>query len=67
MGARVLLKVVVSLIALFGLGIPKRALARGDYPEEVIRRIADYRADDKPNPKCCARLTAHNLPGIVAY
>jgi hypothetical protein len=28
----------------------KRALARGDEPEEVIRRIADYRADEKhPN------------------
>jgi RepB DNA-primase from phage plasmid len=28
----------------------KRALARGDDPEEVIRRIADYRAEDKhPN------------------
>jgi RepB DNA-primase from phage plasmid len=28
----------------------KRALARGDDPEEVIRRIADYRADEKhPN------------------
>ena len=25
----------------------KRALARGDDPEEVIRRIADYRANDK--------------------
>jgi RepB DNA-primase from phage plasmid len=28
----------------------KRALARGDDPEEVVRRIADYRADEKhPN------------------
>jgi RepB DNA-primase from phage plasmid len=35
----------------------KRALARGDDPEEVIRRIADYRADDKPDPKYYARLT----------
>lgn len=25
----------------------KRALARGDDPEEIIRRIADYRGDDK--------------------
>src|ERR1700730_17141498 len=25
----------------------KRALARGDYPEEVIRRIADFRGDEK--------------------
>jgi hypothetical protein len=28
----------------------KRALARGDEPEEVIRRIAEYRANDKSNP-----------------
>jgi hypothetical protein len=28
----------------------KRALARGDDPDEVIRRIADYRAEEKhPN------------------
>jgi hypothetical protein len=28
----------------------KRALARGDDPEEIIRRIADYRAEEKrPN------------------
>jgi len=25
----------------------KRTLARGDNPEEVIRRIADYRGDEK--------------------
>ena len=35
----------------------RRALARGDDPEEVIRRIADYRADDKHNPLYYARLT----------
>jgi hypothetical protein len=35
----------------------KRALARGDNPEEVIRRIADYRADDKADPEYYARLT----------
>lgn len=35
----------------------KRALARGDEPAEVIRRIADYRADDKPNPEYYARHT----------
>ena len=28
----------------------KRALARGDDPEEVIRRIADYRGDEKSDP-----------------
>jgi hypothetical protein len=37
----------------------KRALARGDDPEEVICRIADYRADDKSNPLYYARLTVH--------
>ena len=35
----------------------KRALARGDDPEEIIRRIADYRADDKHNPEYYARRT----------
>jgi hypothetical protein len=35
----------------------KRALARGDDPEEVIRRIADYRANDKHDPDYYARLT----------
>jgi hypothetical protein len=33
------------------------ALARGDAPEEVIRRIADYRAEDKADPGYYARLT----------
>jgi len=35
----------------------KRALARGDDPEVVIQRIADYRADDKDNPNYYARHT----------
>jgi hypothetical protein len=35
----------------------KRALARGDDPEQVIRRIADYRAEDKHDPDYYARLT----------
>jgi len=35
----------------------KRALARGDNPETVIQRIADFRADDKPDPAYYARLT----------
>ncbi len=35
----------------------KRALARGDNPEEIIRRIADYRADEKHDPEYYARLT----------
>jgi RepB DNA-primase from phage plasmid len=35
----------------------KRALARGDDPEVVIQRIADYRAEDKSDPKYYARRT----------
>lgn len=35
----------------------KRALARGDDSEEVIRRIADYRANDKSDPLYYARRT----------
>lgn len=35
----------------------KRALARGDAPEDVIQRIADYRAEDKAEPLYYARLT----------
>jgi RepB DNA-primase from phage plasmid len=41
----------------------KRALARGDDPEEVIRRIADYRADEKhPN---YARYTVEKAQAAV--
>jgi hypothetical protein len=35
----------------------KRALARGDDPEVVIQRIADYRAQDKADPEYYARHT----------
>ena len=35
----------------------KRALARGDDPEVVIHRIADYRSNDKDNPIYYARHT----------
>jgi hypothetical protein len=35
----------------------KRALARGDDPEIVIQRIADYRADEKSDPNYYARHT----------
>jgi DNA primase RepB-like protein len=35
----------------------KRALARGDSPEVVIQRIADYRAEDKADPNYYARHT----------
>ncbi len=35
----------------------KRALARGDDPEVVIQRIADYRSEDKADPNYYARHT----------
>ena len=35
----------------------KRAVARGDEPEEIIGRIADFRAGDKPDPDYYARHT----------
>jgi len=35
----------------------KRALARGDDPAIVMQRIADFRADDKPDPQYYARHT----------
>lgn len=35
----------------------KRALARGDDPEEIVRRIADYRAGEKHDPEYYARHT----------
>ena len=35
----------------------KRALARGDDPEEVVRRLADFRSSEKSNPEYYARLT----------
>jgi hypothetical protein len=35
----------------------KRALARGDDPEQIIQRIADYRSDDKADPLYYARHT----------
>jgi len=38
----------------------KRALARGDDPEDVIRRIADLRSEDKPDPNYYARHTVAN-------
>jgi hypothetical protein len=43
----------------------KRALARGDDPEEVIRRITDYRVDDKHDPEYYARHTVQKaLAGL---
>ncbi|MGA8366167.1 MAG: DNA-primase RepB domain-containing protein [Candidatus Acidiferrales bacterium] len=38
----------------------KRALARGDDVEEIIRRIADFRAHDKYDPEDYARRTVTN-------
>jgi RepB DNA-primase from phage plasmid len=35
----------------------KRALARGDEPEDVIQKIAQYRSTDKANPEYYARHT----------
>jgi hypothetical protein len=35
----------------------KRALARGDHPDQIIQRIADYRAEDKADPLYYARHT----------
>jgi hypothetical protein len=43
----------------------KRALARGDDPEEVIRRIADYRADDKHDPEYYARHTVEKAQAEI--
>jgi hypothetical protein len=43
----------------------KRALARGDDPEEVIRRIADYRASDKHDPEYYARHTVSKAQGEI--
>ena len=44
----------------------KRALARGDNPEEVVRRIADYRADEKADPDYYARLTVRKAQSELA-
>ena len=40
----------------------KRALARGDDPEVVIQRIADYRAADKDDPNYYARQNRYKSP-----
>jgi len=41
----------------------KRALARGDDPEEIIRRIADYRGDEKSDPEYYAHRTVARALG----
>src|SRR5207249_1000047 len=43
----------------------KRALARGDDPETVIKRIADYRADEKQDPEYYARLTVTKAQAAI--
>jgi len=43
----------------------KRALARGDDPEEVMRCIADYRATDKHNPAYYARHTVEKAQAEI--
>jgi len=47
------------------LAYAKRALARGDNPEEVMRRIADYRAADKHDPEYYARHTVEKAQGEI--
>jgi RepB DNA-primase N-terminal domain len=42
-----------------------RALARGDDPEEIIRRIADYRADEKHDPEYYARHTVEKAQAAL--
>src|SRR6202046_2289730 len=44
----------------------KRALARGDDPEDVIQRIADYRAQEKDNPAYYAPLTVQKAHAELA-
>jgi len=45
----------------------KRALARGDDTEEIIRRIADFRAEDKPSPEYYARHTVMNAQAELQH
>jgi hypothetical protein len=44
----------------------KRALARGDDPEVVIQRIADYRSEDKHDPRYYARHTVMKAQAELA-
>jgi hypothetical protein len=43
----------------------KRALARGDNPEEVVQQIAKHRAVDKPDPFYYARLTVQKAQAEI--
>jgi hypothetical protein len=44
----------------------KRALARGDDPQEIVRRIADYRSDDKADPQDYAHRTVDKAQAQLA-
>ena len=44
----------------------KRALARGDDPQEIVRRIADYRSDDKADPRDYAHRTVEKAQAELA-
>ena len=44
----------------------KRALARGDDPEKVVRTIADYRSEDKADPNYYARRTVTQAQARLA-
>jgi len=43
----------------------KRAIARGEDPEEVIRQIAQHRTVDKTNPEYYARLTVNKAKAAL--
>ena len=45
----------------------KRALARGDDPEETIRRIADYRTGEKHDPEYYARHTVAKVQAHLGH
>jgi hypothetical protein len=45
----------------------KRALARGDDVEQIIRRVADYRADDKADPNYYARHTVEKAQADLEH
>src|SRR5882762_9401285 len=44
----------------------KRALARGDDPQEIMRRIADYRSGDKADPQDYAHRTVDKAQAQLA-
>jgi len=45
----------------------KRALARGDFPEEVTRRIAYFRSSEKSDPLYYARLTVKKVRADMGW